>query len=488
MTPASRRRASDDAGTTIVVAMLIAALTVALGLIVIKSASLVNRDSGMDRQRAVAIAGAEAGLDAARGAIASAAEVGAVTAMPCAWPASGTADVGAHPDRTQVRAVVTYTLADGAKTCPLTFGQEPAAAVITSTAGTTALAGGTTTAKRTMQAKLRFTPIIDVNGYAIFSDGSLEIPNGFAFKGGGTATTRANLYVQDSLFRCVNFARVEGSVTVPVGAAELANNCEVTGHLRTSGNVKMSDYGVVRGDVYSSRGGLAQSNSASVGRNVTLAGTYTGDRTRVGGTLQENLTGLSDPTVQAFPLITWNATTWVGAGFTVVNVGTDCDRIKNEMLAATTKTVFYGDCRLEYKGNSSDQRLKTDVALVLTKGFDSSNIFEILSDDPAANRRLWIIDPVTSTPSVCPSNASGISFSNQTTIWPSINVFLYSDCLVQAANLTTFVGQIYGAQVQIQNEFKATFASTTPPGMTLVGNPNPRYDAELVSKHESTKS
>ncbi len=61
----------DDAGTTIVVAMLIAALTVALGLIVIKSASLVNRDSGVDRQRAVAIAGAEAGIEAARATIAS---------------------------------------------------------------------------------------------------------------------------------------------------------------------------------------------------------------------------------------------------------------------------------------------------------------------------------------------------------------------------------------------------------------------------------
>ncbi len=475
----------DDTGTTIVVAMLIAALTVALGLIVIKSASLVNRDSGVDRQRAVAIAGAEAGIEAARATIASKADSGLVTELPCAWPSNGgTADVGAHPDKTRVRAVITYTLSDGSTACPVAYGQEPVSALVTSTATTNVLAGGATSAKRAMRAQLRFTPVIDVNGYAIFSNGSLEIPNGFEYKGAGTAVTRANLYVQGGAFRCVNFARVEGSVTVPNGQAELANDCEITGHLRTRGDIRMSDASIVRTDAYSSRGGLQQSNSASVGRNVTLAGTYTGDRTRVGGTIQESVTGLTDPTFQAFPVITWDEASWQSAGFTVVKVGTDCDRIKNEMLAVTSKTVFYGECRLEYKGNSANQQLKTDVALVLTQGFESSNVFEILSNDPATKRRFWIIDPVTSTPAQCPSGESGLSFSNQTTIWPSINVFLYSDCLIQAANLTTFVGQIYGADVQVVNEFKATFASTTPPGMTLVGNPNPRYDVELVHRHE----
>ncbi len=488
MTSVARRLRHDEAGTTMLVAMLIAALSVALGLVVIKSASLTNRDSGVDRERAIAIAGAEAGVEAARAAIASAAEVGLTQSLPCAWPGvGGSADVGAHPDKTRVSAVIQYVVTDGSTVCPLAYGQEPVSATITSRAATDARAGrsGVT---RVMRADLRFSPVIDTNGYAIFAESSLEIPNGFEFKGAGTAVTRANLYVQGGLFKCVNFARVEGSVTVPSGGAELANSCAITQHLRTSGGIEMSDSARVFGDVYSSRGGLEQANSASVGRNATLGGTFSGDRSKVAGNLQELVPSLTDPTRQTFPVITWDQARWMSDGFTVVDVGTDCDRIKSAMLAVTTKTVFYGDCRLSYKANSSNQQLKTDVALVLTQGFESSNVFEIMSDAAATTRKLWIIDPVTSTPAYCPNGSSGISFSNQTTIWPSVNVFLYSDCSVEAANLTTFVGQIYGADVRVQNEFKATFASTTPPGMTLVGNPNPRYDAELVGKHEAARS
>ncbi|MDP9395555.1 MAG: hypothetical protein M3Q27_15450 [Actinomycetota bacterium] len=477
------RLGHDDRGATMVVAMLVAAVSLSLGLITASAVTLANRDSGLDRQRAVTIAAAEAGIDSIIAEVQAAAVTGRPYLMPCRWPATGTADVGARPDVTSVVATVQYRMADGGVGCPVAPGRQPVSAIINSVAETAALAGAQTRGKRAMETEVKLTAKVDPNGYAIFTNGNLSVVNSFSYQESTAGAGDANLYVQGG-FQCSNSAVAIGSVTVPNGGATLSNSCELGGTLRTRDGVDMSETSRVRLDVYSSRAGLSMSTGSSVGRDVTLAGAFTGDPAQVGGTVRQALGNLRDPSQQDFPVVGWDPATWTAAGFTVEEVGTDCERIKIRMMSVTTPTAFHGDCRVSFSNNSSQQYLRTDVAVVTEKGFETNNQFELASDTTTP-RRLWLIDPMTTglTPT-CATGDGGISLSNRTNIASSIHLFLYSGCTIAAANQSTLVGQIYGGSVSVANSLSAQFQSVAPPGIELVGNPDSGYRTDVLYKQE----
>ncbi len=394
-------------------------------------------------------------------------------------------NVGTFPDVTTVFATVEYRLVDGTVACPLAVTQQPVAAVVRSVASTSRHAGSAIAGTRSMSAELKLTSLVDPNGYAIFTNSSLTTPNGFEYMESLPGAGDANLYVQGN-FVCANSATAVGSVTAPNGGAWLSNTCVVGGTLRVRDAVVMEGSGRVGADVYSSRGSVTLKNSARVGRDATMAGLFTGDTLRVGGTIRQSLAGLRDPATQELPVVTWDPAAWEKAKFTVEPVGTDCERIKTRMLAVTTPTVFYGECRLDFSGNHGDQQLRTDIAIVATKGFVIRNLFELESDDSSKQRKLWIIDPVTSVPPSCGEYDGGVTLGNQTDIEPSVAVFLYSDCTVNASNQSVLLGQIYGNAVTVAQSFKAKFASVAPPSVELVGNPDAGYKAQLVYKRETT--
>lgn len=173
-----RRRRSGpwppDTGSSLVLSVMAGAFALSLTLVVTTTVIVTQRDSGVDRQRSVAVSAAEAGIDAVYAALQSS---GAT--LPCRWPTSGSLDA-MGTDATQVVATITYYRADGSQiTCSGgTISEQPFKADITSTADTIALGGGSTRGTRTMQAQVNLhAAYSNALTDAIFSNGDLRFAN-----------------------------------------------------------------------------------------------------------------------------------------------------------------------------------------------------------------------------------------------------------------------------------------------------------------------
>jgi hypothetical protein len=459
-------RTSQEAGSALLAALLVAAVAMALGMVVVNQSINSSHSSGRDRQRTAQVQGAEAGVDTVYYAL----QTGTT---PCT--VSDTS-AGTSPDTTVVSSRIDYFTAAGVVIpCP-PVTTVPAKAVITSTARSTNSLGAGVPSTRTMESEVLLSPSSGGKGYAVYSYSYFSVPNSFDLNTDGV--NAPDIYARGG-YSCSNSAEMAGNVFSSQGGAQLANNCSIAGNLSVRDSINMANSARVSGTAMSSRGGLQQSNTASVGKDALLGRTYGGNRSKVSGTIRENQT-LADPLDQPLPYIGYDAAAWQLAGFTIVDVRTNCDLIKNggggqpAWTAATTPTLYYGNCQLNYSGNNSNLKLKTNVALFLTGGVNIANNFGLTSDDMTMTRKLWVISPAGTgaspagwTPESC--SGGGINFSNQTGFDKSVNVFLYTCGGIQAANNTAFFGQIYGKQVTVANSYTMTFVSLPPAGVNLGG-------------------
>jgi hypothetical protein len=486
-------RSRGDAGSTLVIAIMVGFVCLALGSVVVAQSIGVSRDSGRDRQRTGQIHAAESGVDAVYQLISSG-------TFPCRWPATGTQNVGDYPDVNVVSASVSYSWTVGATTSTATSANgcvvptnQMVTAVITATSSSTNAAGGSALGnQRVMQSEAVIRPQNGA-GYAIFSDSGLSVPNNFDLRTDGV--NPADIYSNGS-FNCTNAANIAGSVYAAQGGATLANGCNLGGLLYVRDSVSLSNSSSVAKSVTSSRGGLTLSNPASITGNVLIHGALS----RSGGTISGTITcgsgcsnvsaaTINDPPSMSLPYIGYDPTAWQNNGFTIVNAGTNCASIQTQMLTVTTPTLFYGNCTLNYSGNNGGQTLKTDVALFVTGGIQITNQFGLASNN-ATTRKLYIISPAGngSTPpagwSTATCTGGAMNFSNQTSFDQTINVFLYSCGTITMANNTGIWGQIYGKQVTVSNRYQMTYVGTPPIGVTLTNNTVVGYTVDVVYKRE----
>lgn len=472
-------RTRDEEGSALVAAVMVGFIGISLGLVVVAQSIDVSRDSGRDRQRTAQVQAAEGGVDRAYYAL----QTGAA---PCA---PTTTNVQSRPDTTSVTTSVRYFSATGAEfACPTAATGTPSRALITATATSVNSIGSGVATRRTMESEVVLGPSSAGKGYAIYSYSQFSVPNSFDLSGDGVSSP--DIYARGG-FNCTNSAEMDGNVFSARGGAQLANSCSIAGNLSVRDAINVTNTSRVGGTAFSSRGGLQQSNSASVGRDVILKGSYGGDRSKVAGVIRENETGLADPLDQPLPYIGYDSAAWSASGYTIRNVGSNCNTIKTEMTQMTTPTLFYGTCSLNFSGNNKDLKLKTDVALFLTGGMNVANNFGLASSDTAQTRKLFIISPAGTgakpagwTPDSC--SGGGLNFGNQTDIDRSVNVFLYTCGGIQAANSSTFYGQLYGKQVTVANSYTMTFVGLPPVGVDLGGAPAlPGYRVEVVYKRET---
>lgn len=470
----------NEEGSLLVVAILVASVALSLGLLVTSQAIITSGDSGRDRQRTGQVHAAEAGVDSAYYQL----QLGGV---PCALPV---VNIGDRPDMTEVRTTVAYYNAGGLLPCVGGVASgTPTKAVISSLASSTNRVSPGAPATRTMESEVLLSPSAGGNGYALFSGSSFAVPNSFNLTGNGVSPP--DIYLRQGL-SCSNSATLGGSVFSANGDVQLSNSCLIQGGLSARGRIDMANSARVAGKVSSSRSDLVLSNSASVGGDVRLRGTYSGDRSRIAGTLTTGDAGIPDPIDQSLPWIGYDPSAWMAAGFTVEDRGTDCATVKARMFVVTTPTVFYADCVLAWSGNNSGLRLKTDVALFLPQGMTISNNFDMASSTAQA-RKLWIISPPKHQTAAKPAgwtaadcDGGNISFSNSTAFASSINLFLYTCKAVNASNSSTFTGQIYGQQVNVANSFTMAFVGLPPVGVDLGGAPAvPGFRVQVLYKRET---
>jgi hypothetical protein len=469
-----------DAGTSLVLAVMTGAFALSLTLVVITVTIVTTQDSGVDRQRAVAVSAAEAGIDAVYAAMQSSG-----TTLPCRYPATGSIDT-MGTDTTQVVVTITYYRADGSEIACSggSITEQPYQANIVSTADTNPLSAATQTrGHRTMQSMVNLTAErSDSLGDAIFANGNLTFANYSSLS--SPTGKNADVYSNNSVF-CQN-----GSSTtvfdgnwVAQGSVTLSNQCEITGDLWVKGNINLNNNKSTVDGYARTSGGTFYAvpetpNHTMVGKLVqapapvspqTLSSQINWDTC---WTNSNRLTladparcqwpaTVPDPPETGFPIIRGDAAAqaaWAAAGYTVIkdtDAGMDpfCNNpdshgrnwITNWLIANASslsgKTLLVVTCpwkELRFQNMGSNKiELNDDLAIFAYNGLTTAGR-TIFDSADGAGHNLHLIVPYDAT--VSPTSCWGptISMDNQTGIQPVLTTLIYSPCSMSMANNTEF--------------------------------------------------
>jgi len=464
--------------STILVVMIVTMFTV---VAVSFSIHALNTTS-VDRKRTQSIAAAEAGIDLTLQSMSG-------TLLPCTVANS----LGTGPTQSSYSVTVTYyNSAGSALTCVPATGPSgtPASASLESTGTTNARGYG----DRVMHALVKITPIINPGfDKAIFADSFLTFNNKTTIQGNGA--NNANLYT-NSTFTCTNNEMIYGDVYTQ-GDISASNTCSGSGDWWAKGKITATGNGAVGGNVFAagntagSPGTISMGNT-SVAVNAVAKGTISptpcGPGHQIAGTCSANANP-GNPPAEAFPVLDWNATAWTGAGYTVVDEGSNCAKLYTDlagMATSTTPTSFLTTCTVDW-GQQNTWKFNTDVAVWASGGMSTTNKVTIQSAS-AASHYFHMIVPHdafgTTTPVSCPTG--NIKFTNQTTI-TTLNTFIYTPCAVTFNNNQTEVGQIYaGGQCTVTNQFTMNFLPIPVPGGAISGGSTTAigYTVALMYKRE----
>lgn len=455
-------RPQDDAGNALIIAVMVVAVCLGIALIGIKIATGTVRESGVDRQRLLAVSAAEAGVDTAYTAI-----IGGGLAPPCTI-ANG--NVRSGPDVASYATQITYynqagTALNDPTSPSCVVSGTPVRAVIRSRAVTNVLGGGSSRGERAMEALVDLSP---VNGQtltnAIFASGSLNFDNKTTIT--GNQGPDANIYSNTSI-SCANNENFAGSLSV-FGTATLSNGCTLAGNLWASGNVLHDSAwnGSVSGFVKSGSGLIKlDQGPGTVGGNLYAAGTIKHDACP-----SKCFAGSSpgNPPQQPFPILKGDATAlaaWTAGssslgGYKVVT-NNDCSTGSNGVLekirsdysqrGATDPRVLVRTTCLVALG-SEDLSLKNDLVIMANGGITTGKM--TLGSSPTGTKRVaHFIIPYDAV-STIPCSSPVLDTDKQFDLDTSVDLFLYSPCDITYRNSSKHIGQIYGgSDVKIRNQF-----------------------------------
>lgn len=491
-----------DAGSALVAAIAVAVIGMMLATIVVSQAILVSQDSGSDRVRMVEVHGAEGAVDAVYATL--------ETSTPCAWPPSGTQVVNTAPDKANVSAKITYWDAS-----PTPVQLPCVAAVVTGTPAYAVITATTTTGgtvQRTMQSKVRLTPLNDAShSAAVFAANSIMTTNDFTVESVVPGST-ADIWVDSGNVDCNSNVTVDGNLIVVSGTVSISNACRITGDLWTKGKLTVNS--PQSGGLQTVGGNaLVKANATiaggtKIGGDLKIAGSLStwGSGPIVGGTTKTGATDIPNYVPVKLPEINYDIPDWTARGFTVSDWSTavkaqaqangststlatstnPADRcqvaapnwsLNGPLKSPTTPTVWDTRyCSQTKFANAVQLRLRSDL-VIFAKDFYGTGGITVVSDDGVTAHKLWIIVPDPDAPpgngtADCSKTVSGytpgnIKFDSGWAIRPPITVFLYTPCTIETNNATTFYGQIYGGSVILRNTGTMWFVPTSVPGVVL---------------------
>jgi len=482
-----RFRRQDEQGSVLVMTLLTLVVATALTLVIVASVISVNRSSGVTRQQSVAVSASEAGVDAAYASIQNSA-----LTLPCSWPVSGTASTATAPDKVSVSAVIKYTsVANSTPRCPLAVGEKPVAAVITSTAQTQVLSGGSSTAKRTFQSSVNMTPIYG-NGFdsAIFGDKGIVMSNN-----GGVTGANADLYTNGD-FECKNGSNrvVQGSVFAQ-GRIIWDDKCRVDGTAWAAGAVLKPNNNQlnVGGDVKSGTGPVTLGDNATITGKVFSGGPITWSGCTSGVCVSNG--SPSAPMAKPFPR--WNddwdsLQRWETGGFQRLSPpgGTPCADVPAWIQAGAsvwgTKTLVEvtPTCTLAMDNSNNNWSLKSDLVVMARGGFKWNNATDFTTAaGVTTTKNLYFIVPYSAGTPSC--SIPEMTAKNQTTTSALVSVMMYSPCNISIANNSTLNGQVYsGSVVDGQNSFDLQYKQLPVFGVDPNSLPTLSYRLDVLYKRE----
>ncbi|TFD15306.1 hypothetical protein E3T26_07350 [Cryobacterium sp. TMT1-21] len=341
---------------------------------------------------------------------------------------------------------------------------------------------------------------------------------------------------------CKTNGGIAGSVIAGNGNIIL-NNCDVAGSVHASGNVKLTG-GTVSGDVIAAgtvtaggtvngsiwAGGNTAVSSSTVKKSIIVAGTGTTSATisagstilgdllssgtasvatgAVQGVVRTGVGGLTPPPAPVIPhwvdvpypyayaastawfqTSTWKAQgyaqmEWAGAPASCSVKNSEAAWLSSIVVPTVVNALNCPD-GITTENNVNPIDLNANVAII-GKGF---NIDKLKLTGVGGNRKFWLIVPddlVNSDPTcVRPAGKptlGDIRLNNETDTVASMSVMVYTPCNI-VIDRNNWRGQLYGAQVQFNQQAQMNFAPVGMPGMNLGGLvPIPPIPAHLGSR------
>lgn len=481
-----RPSGADDAGVTLVIAMMVMGVVSTLSVVVVTVAIQANQDSGRDRQRTATINAAEAGVDASYAQIQSSG-----TTLPCRWPATGTTSLQGAPDQAISYATISYYDAAGAPmACSAgtldASSVKPASATVDGYGSAPAIAGQATK-ERHMQALINLTPVYgDSLNKAIFADSSLAFNNQTTLV--GNSGPDADVYTNGN-FVCGNNQNFAGSVLAQ-GGISIQGTCTIAGDAWAKLGVSnpSGSNGSIGGRVLSSTGTISLPNNFNVNGTLLAAGSITWGPCSASGKCFPNTT-VAAPQSFPFPILRGDATTmdaWRAQGYTVF-YDNDCASIKSNVINVYakkgSKTLVNTTCAVDFAGDRNIP-LSNDLAIFAYGGLSSKQQVSFTSSNATLRNLHWVVpaDATTSRPCTSP----GITTDNQFNFATEVNMLVYSPCNISFANNSDHLGQVFGgSSVAINNQFSMQFKPVPVWGVDPTSLPLLSYKIDIVYKRET---
>lgn len=482
MTTKLRARAGGDAGSALMIAVMVVGVCLSLAMVGVTVAMSSTRASGVDRQRVLAVDGAEAGVDSAYSAIQTAG-----LAPPCSLAA---ATVKSGPDTASYGTTISYYNSSGTGLSCTSGGISgtPAQALIRSTADTAALGGGGSRGTRTVEALVTLTPqSANTLNKAIFADGVLDFDNQTTVLGNNGPD--ADIY-SNSDVDCSNNENFAGSL-FSSGAISISNTCTFAGNVWAHGPVQTNNgtNGSIAGFVKSATGTISL-NGVNVTGNLYANGSITYGGCSTAAKCFPN-SSPGEPPATPFPILKGDASAlaaWTANGYTVVPYTGACgsvdDAIGDVYGQLGYPVLLTTSCKVAF-AKAKGISLRNDIAIFASGGFSSSNQVGFVSSTAGVARKMyWVVpyDAVSSRPCSTPSVVTDQQFS----LSEDVNMLIYSPCSISFANSSTHIGQIYGgSDVSIRNRFRLQYRPLPVFGIDPSSLPNRGYTPSIVYKRET---
>lgn len=348
---------------------------------------------------------------------------------------------------------------------------------------------------------------------AILSQGPLTLQNRATVDDNdGNAATGLAILHTNGAFTCDNYlTNLEASVRAPTGPVNIRYGCKVRGDVSAYGSVSVfsseayeenfdpddpGETATIHGNAESSAGSLSVSGeAATLFGNATVNGTVSksedafifGSRTQ--GVPTANFTSYT----KQFPYQRYKAPVWNAAGFTqVFNLGTDCSSAATQ--ASTTpvngqRIVILGDCAMGTSTSTSTITARTDVALILKRGFSGKST--IASDNPAAQRNVYLIVPAGTggmpagwnPPASCSTGNLSLGAGTTTS---AVNLFVYTPCALSTGGSVDITGQLFGGTVSAGSSsgFTLRYVDVVVPGDSMPGRAAGTATVTITSRNE----
>lgn len=407
----------SERGASLVTAMFVSFIMMALVALMYAQVIHTNQGTGLDRQKTTVFHVAEAGIDRAISQLALSPAYTGTGASPSAVTANGTT-IGSFtttvtdpgPGVTNDRLIVsTGTLASG-------------------------------TQVRTIKATVRLSPLGGFD-YALFSGSTLGVSNNMTVVGSTYSALASTLQ---------NNTTITGDVTSPQDITT-ANNSTINGSVWSGGNITISTGTTVTGNVLAT-------GSVTIQANAKVTGDVRAASITNNGTVQglQVLASQPSPATRTLPAFTYNPADYpapagppvdtTSAGFQLCwQSGIGCP-------IGVSRTAMKGVYYISDGGTVTGPNLKTTLSgdlIIITNGrvvidrdFDTAT---------SGVHRLVVISTSTST------SPAAITWSNNVSLPPNIQTFIYTLGKVTFNNLKSFSGIVYGGQVQTDQNFTVVY-------------------------------